>query len=113
MKFYLVNAFSVNMLDRVGQAINFVPVSPAAVSDLLRNEDWESGCGHATGVIRAAIRDGVRGRDVPEIPINRVNLVLNRNTSMIVAQYRGPRLQEGATKLPKGATVEFWQAYLA
>ena len=28
--------------------------------------------------------------------------------ALIVAQYRGPRLPEGATELPPGAKLEFW-----
>jgi len=113
MKFYLCNAFSINMLSRVGQAINFVPVHPAAVSDLLENEEWESAIGHPDmpALIAEAIAGGVR--EVPHIEMNRINVGLSRDTSLIVAQYRGPRLQEGATSLPEGAKIEFWQVYLA
>jgi hypothetical protein len=30
---------------------------------------------------------------------------------VLVAQYRGPRLPEGATELPEGATIEWYVVY--
>lgn len=106
MKFFMTNAFSINMLDRAGQDIAFVPVDVQAVRNLLAREQWESAIGHAD---IARVVSGLIG---VEIATNRQNVTLRQGeTSLIVAQYRGPRLPEGAAELPKGATVEFWQAY--
>jgi hypothetical protein len=43
-----------------------------------------------------------------EIPCNRVTVQLKQNEKFIVAQYIGPRLPEGATVLPEGATIKFF-----
>lgn len=104
MKFYLVNAFSINMLTRQGQDIAFVPVDIQAVKSLLRNEQWESAIGHQS---TADLLTAILGIEIVE---NRQNITLD-DSSLIVAQYRGPRLQEGVTELPEGATLEFWQVY--
>lgn len=106
MKFFVTNAFSINMLDLVGQDVSFVPVNVRAVKNLLRNEQWESAIGHAD---IARVVSGLVGT---EIPVNRINVSLRKDvTSLIVAQYQGPRLPEGTTKLPEGTVVEFWQVY--
>lgn len=43
-----------------------------------------------------------------DIPTNRVTVQLRENEKCIVAQYIGPRLPEGATVLPEGATIKFF-----
>jgi hypothetical protein len=47
-----------------------------------------------------------------ELPADRRNVVLG-DELMLVAQYIGPRLPEGATELPSGARVEFFVVRLA
>lgn len=42
-----------------------------------------------------------------EVPFNRVNAALQRGNVALVGQYRGPRLAEGATELPEGATIQW------
>ena len=94
------------MLPREGQDVAFVPVNVQAVRNLLRHEAWESAVGHAD---TAAVFSNVVG---VQIPVARVNVALRRyKTSLIVGQYRGPRLPEGATALPEGAEIEWWQVY--
>jgi hypothetical protein len=43
-----------------------------------------------------------------DISTNRISVTLNPRDSAIVAQYIGPRLPEGATQLPSGATIKFY-----
>lgn len=43
-----------------------------------------------------------------KVEVNRVNYVCSPEDTIIVAQYRGPRLPEGTTQLPEGATIEFF-----
>lgn len=106
MKFIICNAFSINMLSREGQDVAFVPVNADAVRNLLSHETWESAVGHAD---TAAVFSNVVG---VQIPVARVSVALRRyETSLIVGQYRGPRLLEGATTLPEGAVIEWWQVY--
>ena len=105
MEFILVNAFSINMLSPEGHDLAFRPCGAENVRNLHRNHGLVSAVGHAD---TAAVLSNILGFDVP---CNRVNVELDRDHSLVVAQYRGPRLPEGATELPEGATIEFWQVY--
>lgn len=42
------------------------------------------------------------------VPANRVNVILGDNDWLLVAQYAVPRMPEGATTLPDGASIQFW-----
>ncbi len=97
---YLTNAFSINMLAREGRAIRFEPVSVERAAELAR--DAVSAIGHAD---TAAVVSSVLGFPVA---CNRANVTFAPGDVMLVAQYSGPRLPEGATALPAGARIEFW-----
>lgn len=100
----LANAFSIQML--TGKAeVNFTPVTVEYVVRKLQ-AGFESYIGHPD---LAAVVTDVTGI---EIPVNRASLQLTDDDVLIVAQYRGPRLAEGTTKLPEGATVEFWRVMI-
>jgi hypothetical protein len=43
----------------------------------------------------------------------RATVTLLPNTKLLVAQYSGPRLPEGATSLPEGASLKFFLVSLA
>ncbi|MEM4360018.1 MAG: DUF1874 domain-containing protein [Candidatus Bilamarchaeaceae archaeon] len=43
-----------------------------------------------------------------DVPFNRANFVAKDGDVALVVQYRGPRLPEGATRLPAGASLEFY-----
>ena len=104
MKFILTNAFSVNMLPQSAD-LAFRQVNVEAVRNLNAHHGLESAVGHAD---TAAVLSTLLSFPVE---CNRVNVTLDRDHSLVVAQYRGPRLPEGATELPAGATIEFWQVY--
>jgi hypothetical protein len=97
---FLSNAFSLNMLLETG-TFSLLRVKPVAPSDIPR--DVMSCIGHAD---TATVVSKILGF---EVPVNRVNLQLGVEDTLYVAQYRGPRLPEGATELPEGATLEFLQ----
>lgn len=98
----LTNSFSINMLNG-SSSLRFERVSIAQVQELLGEATTvESAIGHAD---TATVVGGLLGRDVPA---NRVTLELGYMTIMVVAQYKGPRLPEGSTMLPEGATIEWW-----
>lgn len=107
---YLVNAFSINMLtDLLEQgplSVHIVPVDSKYVSNLLADRDFTSAVGHAD---TARIISNILGIDVP---VNRVNVSLRWGDAIIVAQYTGPRLSEGATELPEGAQIRFFMVYI-
>lgn len=101
---YLANAFSLNMLDRLLlRSPVIVPLEFESVKDSLQHESFTSVVGHPdTAALFSALL---------EIPVtcNRATVRLKRGDILIVGQYTGPRLQEGATALPDGASIEWWQ----
>lgn len=76
-------------------------VFAAIYDDVLPEGDLESVIGHAD---TARIVSDILG---VELPANRATVKLEKGEKMIVAQYSGPRLPEGATSLPEGAKIEF------
>lgn len=100
---YLCNAFSFNFFAvealTKGLKINAEAVSPEYVA--ARSDVWESAIGHQS---TADVVSGILG--VP-VEMNRVNLEFAPGQQIFVAQYKGPRLPEGSTTLPEGATLIF------
>ena len=110
MAVVIANAFSLNMLDlEVGVTdLQICPASP----DVIRQEIEEEGgftsvVGHAD---TAAVFSSLLGLDVP---CNRATFHLEEGVTLFVGQYKGPRLPEGATSLPEGATVEWAMVVIA
>lgn len=100
MKKYLVNAFSIQMLG--GPAtVRFEEIDATEVPS-----DVVSAIGHAD---TATVLTNMLGF---EVPMNRVNVTLDENTEMYVAQLVGGRLPEGSTTLPEGFTFKFYKVTL-
>ena len=97
MKKFISNAFSFNMMSIEDDIV--IRVRKVSPSDI--PHDVESVIGHPD---TATVVSNILGFDTP---FNRVNLVLSNDDVLYVAQYKGPRLPEGATQLPEGATLEF------
>lgn len=127
MKIFICNAFSLSMLDgevqarRPGDAVYGSPRIPrlcggdgstsaafrwleAAADDF--NAEIVSAVGHAD---TAALFSALLGR---EITVNRVSVKLpggpDSGVFALIGQLQGPRLPEGATTLPEGATIAWW-----
>lgn len=98
-KTYLGNAFSLNMVN----VEHFALIRAKKVSLNLLPEEAVSIVGHPD---TARVLSTMLGR---EIPANRVSVTLHPGDVLYVAQYKGPRLEEGATKLPEGASFEFFE----
>lgn len=98
-KHILTNAFSLSMLPM--EAMNFVRVKKINPNDV--PADVESAIGHQD---TAKVVSDILGFEVKP---NRVSIKLNENDVLYVAQYTGPRLPEGATTLPEGAILEFFE----
>ena len=95
---YLLNAFSLNMI--VGNAdIEIREITRAMAASLAA--DCVSAVGHAD---TAAVFSSVLGVTVP---CNRATVALKEGDVALVGQYSGPRLPEGATSLPEGATIRW------
>ena len=94
---YISNAFSLNMLS----IDSFSHIRVKRIEPVSVPEDAVSAIGHTD---TANVVSTILGR---KVPANRTNVLLTEEDTLYVAQYRGPRLPEGATTLPEGATIEF------
>ena len=95
---YILNAFSLNMLDGNADIVVRQVTQKVAAS-------LASGCTSAVGhADTAAVFSNVLG---VEIPCNRVTVALKDGDLALVGQYSGPRLPEGATSLSEGATIKW------
>ena len=124
MKLYIGNAFSLSMLNRDVQSGHgsdplFPPRIPRPVTDDValaiidayqRIGTIESCIGHPDTATLFSTLLGI------ELPVNRISVKLDdtRRVSLddpprlLVGQYTGPRLPEGCTTLPDGASIEWW-----
>ena len=96
--FYLVNAFSLNMLTSDANLLVH-QVDEKIAAELA--EVCISAVGHAD---TARVFSNVLG--VPVV-CNRTNVTLEKGGLALVGQYSGPRLPEGATTLPEGASIKW------
>ena len=96
----LMNAFSLNMLAEFPAQPLFQEIALEEVREVLAG-GFESTVGHAD---TAAVYTDVLGMEVPAM---RSTVSLKKGDLAIIGQYRGPRLPEGAHKLPEGATIQW------
>lgn len=96
---YLSNSFSINMVPD-GKDVN------VSIRNIKKEEvprEVISAIGH---VDTAAVVSDELGFEVPS---QRITVSLEENDILYVAQYRGPRLAEGTTKLPEGAQIKYME----
>ena len=95
---YVSNAFSLQMIDICKETtVVVVPVDdPKAV---IADQQFTSAVGHAD---TANLFSGLLGVDVPA---QRLSVKLTKADTLLVGQYIGPRLPEGATSVPEGASI--------
>ncbi len=99
---WILNAFSLNMLAVLNAQLLIEEVSLAQAKDILAEHDVKSGVGHQS---TAAIFSQQLGQDVP--CAGRITVTLHKGDAVLVGQYVGPRLEEGATTLHPGATIKW------
>lgn len=97
----ICNAFSLNMLRVLNVNVAIRPLAVGDVQDFADSEGLKSAVGHPDTAALFSVILGI------EVLPNRQNLALGPNDRLIVGQYRGPRLEAGATELPVGATIEW------
>ena len=98
----ITNAFSINMLTS-STNVNFERISTETARTFIKEaDDIISAIGHAD---TAHIVGDILGIEVEP---NRMSVQLTSDETLLVAQYTGPRLPEGATTLPEGAVINFW-----
>ena len=96
------NAFSLNMVFGFPVTVEVQEFANVQnVREYLANFRVESAVGHAD---TAALFSNLLG---VEIPCERRTVSLRQSQSIVVGQYTGPRLPEGATTLPEGASVRW------
>lgn len=100
---YISNAFSLQMLSaNDSHEIETYPLSIGGVREFKRDGfQFKSAIGH---VDTANVVSNLLGF---EIPANRINLQLEPEDILIVAQIYGGRLPEGATELPPNFDMKF------
>ena len=99
MRKILGNAFSINMLEV--EDFTLVRFKKIRKEDVPK--DVTSAIGHPD---TARVVGNMLGF---EVACERATVSLTDDDILYVAQYKGPRLTEGATTLPEGATLEFYQ----
>lgn len=95
----ILNAFSLNMLACVPASISVSEITVEQARVLAG--EMTSAVGHAD---TAAVFSTVLG---VHVATNRATVSLSQGQTVLVGQYRGPRLPEGTTTLPEGATIQW------
>lgn len=97
---YLVNAFSLNMIPATAR-IEVHPLTLQEAKERLGDGSYTCAIGHAD---TATIVSEALGQ---KVEADRLTVSLKDGGELIVAQYIGPRLEEGVTTLPDGARIEW------
>ena len=108
---YITNSFSLNML---GEHIGAGELSFSVVEDPIEFlRDAETRHGKAVSVVGHADTAAVFSSILAtEVVAARTSVVLSTDDEMLVGQYKGPRLPEGATTLPEGAKIIWYHVVL-
>lgn len=108
---YLTNAFSPSMLSETKNLTFRLLSGEEEAKELLQylcvQVDFfpVSAVGHAdTASLFSSLLE-------TQVPANRVSVLLKEGDILLVGQYNGPRLPEGCTVLPEGATIRWWLVF--
>jgi hypothetical protein len=101
MSWYIGNAFSLSMLSADG-TLKVTRASVAQVRLWLSQVPFVSFMGHSDVARLVSQELGV------DVPFNRTNVSLRPGDNVVIAQYMGARLPEGAKELPEGARIEYF-----
>lgn len=100
MTTYVTNAFSLNMLEKLPMQFSASEITTASAAQYVRM-GAESVVGHQSTADVFAAELGV------SVPMHRATVSLKGGDRLVVGQYRGPRLEEGVTTLPEGASIQW------
>ena len=106
---YLANAFSLQMLNNLRTTLNLevTPITKEMVIEVLKNNRFVSCVGHIDTANVLSQELGLT------IEMNRINVSLNKDDTLIVAQLVGGRLPEGSTSLPENFSFKFFVVNLS
>jgi hypothetical protein len=97
---YVGNAFSAGML-QYGCCVRFTFLTLEEAKAWIAENEWQSCVGHAdTAVLISAMLGSV-------ISMQRTSTELHSGDELLIAQYNGSRLSEGAVSLPEGAKIRW------
>lgn len=102
MQIRLLNAFSLNMLAVFPAQPLFEEISLDEARESLAT-GFQSAVGHADTAAVFSSQLGI------EVPANRTTISLSKGSVVVIGQYIGPRLPEGSTTLPEGATIKWFR----
>jgi len=115
----LCNSFSINMLNtdlikaQGEKTLRLQPLTTKQAAEYVNqglvNGDFKNAIGHSTsdGIIRNQLQStGVINSMIPKG--KRKTVKLSGGELVIVGQYIGKRLPEGAVKPPKGSEINYW-----
>lgn len=95
----ILNAFSLNMITELPASIHIKELSLDEAKIEAKNRI--SAVGHKdTASIFSSILD-------INVAFNRTSVIINKNSTVLIGQYYGPRLAEGVTTLPENATIKW------
>jgi len=108
MRNVLANALSLNMFNRMVPMDNDYGYAGFGISvKEVRPEDVPRDCVSIIGhTDTAAVVSSMLGFNVPA---NRIAHTIENGDVLFVAQYTGPRLPEGASRLPEGGIIRFYR----
>ena len=101
MAIYLSNAFSLSMIAHLGHCDLDVNTNICNYQQMVEDLKPTSIVGHQD---TANLFSNILCMDVP---MNRVSVTLEKGDILIVGQYTGPRLPEGTSILPEGASINW------
>lgn len=114
----LCNSFSINMLNteliraQKGRNIRFEPITRKEAATRVKNaiggNIFSNVIGHSTSdvLVREQLEREIDGLRIPKG--KRKTVKLAGQELVIIAQYEGERLEEGATTLPRNSVINYW-----
>lgn len=108
MKVFICDAFSLNQLSHVDWSITAHACSQQDVEHVLLGAAAFGGVEFAGAIGHADMAEIVNSMLGISLPHKRMDILLSVEDMLVVAQYVGPRLPEGATVLPERATIKWW-----
>lgn len=94
------NAFSLNMLAEMPAKISCDEITATSASEYMR-------LGAISAVGHQSTADVFTAELGVAVPMNRATVALKGGDRLVCGQYRGPRLEEGVTNLPEGASIQW------
>ena len=94
-KIIVANAFSLQMVNEFPSSLKMEEITTADFNEVIKSGNFISAVGHQDTATLLGV------------PCNRINVSIDKETTLVVAQLVGGRLPEGSTTLPEGFSFKF------